>query len=324
MARKPLKKFADGGAAQSRYARKVADIQSDYAKQAKSGNASVAAAKRDQRLADAKDDLAKWTGADRTQTRAGESAAEAALSEARRTRGVSYARSQAISNASSDKPAVTKAVSAGDLSKPTEPKTFAEAFRAARKDKGAGETFTWRGKSFTTDYASNKSAAPAARQKPSAPTATQKPNTSTTKQGPAAPAVKQADNPAVTAAPTQQRRSFGQSSAGAAAFEAGQRVLEAQAAADAARAAKDAAADAARAAKDAADRKAKMMALMQNQSAMSIPTAPASLPMGRQPMAATGYKKGGKVKAAPVKKFAKGGSIDGCAIRGKTRAKRTK
>lgn len=37
---------------------------------------------------------------------------------------------------------------------PKKAETFAEAFRAARKDKGAGKTFTWGGKSYTTNYAS--------------------------------------------------------------------------------------------------------------------------------------------------------------------------
>ena len=37
-------------------------------------------------------------------------------------------------------------------------------------------------------------------------------------------------------------------------------------------------------------------------------------------------KKGGKVakKAAPTKKYAKGGKIDGCAVRGMTKAKRAR
>jgi hypothetical protein len=43
----------------------------------------------------------------------------------------------------------------------------------------------------------------------------------------------------------------------------------------------------------------------------------------------TGMKKGGAIKKKPaakkpVMKYAKGGSIDGCAIRGKTRAPRTR
>lgn len=30
--------------------------------------------------------------------------------------------------------------------------SFSKAFAAARKDKGAGKTFTWKGKEYTTDY----------------------------------------------------------------------------------------------------------------------------------------------------------------------------
>lgn len=92
MKRKMSRRFAEGGSDkyQSRYDRKVKDIESDYAKALKSGkNADIAKAKLEQRMADAKDDLAKWTKADRSVTSAAEKAAEAALSEARRTRGAS-------------------------------------------------------------------------------------------------------------------------------------------------------------------------------------------------------------------------------------------
>lgn len=48
--------------------------------------------------------------------------------------------------------------------------SFKEAFAAARKEKGAGKTFTWQGKSYTTDLASEKKAPgetrPKARPKP--------------------------------------------------------------------------------------------------------------------------------------------------------------
>lgn len=80
------KKFSEGGA-QGRYDRRMADIEKDYAKasKGKTGRAAeVAAAKRDQRIADAKDDLAKRTGADRTQTRAAEAAAERNLTMTRK------------------------------------------------------------------------------------------------------------------------------------------------------------------------------------------------------------------------------------------------
>lgn len=89
MARKTMKRrFADGGAVgkyDARIKSKRDDIESDYKKAlAKGKDADVAKAKYDQRMADAADDYAKWTKADRSETRAGEKAAEAALSDTRR------------------------------------------------------------------------------------------------------------------------------------------------------------------------------------------------------------------------------------------------
>jgi len=93
MARK-MKKFSAGGA-QGRYDRRMADIEKDYAKAMtrKTGKAAeVAEAKRQQRIADAKDDLAKRTGADRTATRAAEKLAESNLTKTRK-----YGAPQAVS-----------------------------------------------------------------------------------------------------------------------------------------------------------------------------------------------------------------------------------
>ena len=81
-----MKKFSAGGA-QGRYDRRMADIEKDYAKAMarKTGKAAeVAEAKRQQRIADAKDDLAKRTGADRSATRAAERAAESNLKKTRK------------------------------------------------------------------------------------------------------------------------------------------------------------------------------------------------------------------------------------------------
>jgi len=81
-----MKKFSAGGA-QGRYDRRMADIEKDYAKamKRKTGkDAEVAEAKRQQRIADAKDDLAKRTGADRTATRAAERTAESNLKKTRK------------------------------------------------------------------------------------------------------------------------------------------------------------------------------------------------------------------------------------------------
>jgi hypothetical protein len=81
-----MKKFSAGGA-QGRYDRRMADIEKDFKKAMarKTGkDAEVAEAKRQQRIADAKDDLAKRTGADRTATRAAERAAESNLTKTRK------------------------------------------------------------------------------------------------------------------------------------------------------------------------------------------------------------------------------------------------
>ena len=89
MADKKKRKFADGGSSKydERYKRKIADIEKDFAKasKGKTGKAAdVAKAKYEQRMADAKDDLAKWTKSDRTQTRAAEKSAERNLSMTRK------------------------------------------------------------------------------------------------------------------------------------------------------------------------------------------------------------------------------------------------
>jgi hypothetical protein len=81
-----MKKFSAGGA-QGRYDRRMADIEKDFAKAMarKTGkDAEVAEAKRQQRIADAKDDLAKRMGTDRTATRAAERAAESNLTKTRK------------------------------------------------------------------------------------------------------------------------------------------------------------------------------------------------------------------------------------------------
>ena len=95
-----VKKRADGGSVdrnKARLDRKIADIEKDYQKAQASGKGAVAKAKYEQRMADARDDYAKWTGADRTETRAAESAAEKALTEARRTKGASIIKRDAPS-----------------------------------------------------------------------------------------------------------------------------------------------------------------------------------------------------------------------------------
>lgn len=157
-----MKRFADGGSDKykARYDRKVADIESDYekAKARKTGRAAeVAKAKYEQRMADAKDDLAKWTKSDRTETRAGEKAAERNLKLTRRF-GSAEPKFE-------DKPLVTpKGPSEAEMSKITsdanqrfkDSGSFKAAFAAARKDPNKPKTFTWRGTSYTTELASEK------------------------------------------------------------------------------------------------------------------------------------------------------------------------
>jgi hypothetical protein len=85
MARK-MRKFSEGGAL-GKYNRRMADIEKDFKKDSagKSGRAlEVLEAKRMQRTADAEDDRAKRTGADRTATRAAERAAESNLTKTRK------------------------------------------------------------------------------------------------------------------------------------------------------------------------------------------------------------------------------------------------
>lgn len=107
MARK-MRKFSAGGA-QGKYDRRMADIKKDFTKDSagKSGKAlEVLEAKRMQRTADAEDDRAKRTGADRTATRAAERAAESNLTKTRK-----YGAPQAVSKAPDVKLSVTESLS---------------------------------------------------------------------------------------------------------------------------------------------------------------------------------------------------------------------
>jgi len=107
MARK-MRKFSEGGAL-GKYNRRMADIKKDFAKDSagKSGRAlEVLEAKRAQRIADAEDDRAKRTGGDRTATRAAERAAESNLTKTRR-----YGAPQAVSKAPDVKLSVTESLS---------------------------------------------------------------------------------------------------------------------------------------------------------------------------------------------------------------------
>lgn len=113
-----------------------------------------------------------------------------------------------------DEEPIAKPMSAAEIAKAVgttpvpraEASSFSEAFREARKEKGAGSTFTWRGKSYSTNLAEEakkpsapapRAQAPAARAEPApAPKAAPKP---------AAPAPRaQAPAPRPTAAPARE------------------------------------------------------------------------------------------------------------------------
>jgi hypothetical protein len=145
----------------------MADIEKDFAKasKGKTGRAAeVAAAKRDQRIADAKDDLAKRTGADRTQTRAAEAAAERNLTRTRRFGAAKPAAEPA--KTSTSEPVKAPETKPAAPEKKAEPKSFGEAFRAARASMGAGKTFTWQGKSYSTNRAGEGKPAAGGKGKP--------------------------------------------------------------------------------------------------------------------------------------------------------------
>jgi hypothetical protein len=148
-----MKKFSAGGA-QGRYNRRMADIDKDFTKDSKgkSGRAlEVLEAKRAQRTADAKDDLAKRTGADRTATRAAERAAESNLTKTRK-----YGAPQSVTKDTAG-PTGKVTDTLGALTAPkselaNKPQSFAAAFKEARakaikegRDPNK-EIFTWGGK----------------------------------------------------------------------------------------------------------------------------------------------------------------------------------
>jgi len=157
MARK-MRKFSAGGA-QGKYDRRMADIKKDFEKDSagKSGKAlEVLTAKRAQRIADAEDDRAKRTGADRTATRAAEKAAESNLT---RTRKFGADKPVAKTEPAKTEPAKTEPAKAPEEVK-AKPQSFAAAFKDARSRLGAGKTFTYNGKSFTTNIAGEGRKAP--------------------------------------------------------------------------------------------------------------------------------------------------------------------
>lgn len=284
------KKFSEGGKAgraERMRARRMADIEKDYKiALAKGKSEKVAQAKRDQRIADAKDDYAKRTGADRTETRAAEKAAEARLKAARRSPNTAEKSSPStpdkVDTPKVDTPAKAETPKVGTSSGK---QTFSQAFAAARKD--GTKTFTWNGKPYTTEMRGEKKSPAIKKPAPSAPPASAPDTKGKDTSGASALLRQRGSLPAPTAnKPKASRPLFGED-----AILAGTRS------------------DATRAAKLEALRKA------------AEASGASRLARDRyQTAKETGmYAKGGKVK-----KFAKGGKIDGCAIRGKTRAMRKK
>jgi hypothetical protein len=187
-----VKKFAKGGGtgrADAMRDRRMADIESDYKRAIARGvSEKEARAKRAQREADARDDYAKRTGADRTQTRAAERAAETRLSAARRSPDKDMKPVSVASEGPSRKPLVDTSVKA-DTPSPGR-QSFSSAFAAARK---AGEkTFTWNGTSYTTEMRGGK--------KPTA--ATSKPGRGSSTRGDKKPTSTSTSTSTSTPAPT--------------------------------------------------------------------------------------------------------------------------
>jgi hypothetical protein len=151
--------FKDGGRAELLRDRRMKDIEKDYKiALAKGKNEGVAKAKYEQRMADAADDYAKRTKADRTATRAAEKAAEMSLKEARSTKGMSITRRDMANDINKFFAGKDMTPKAAEPAKAAEtaaakPSSFNAAFKAARKDLGAGKTFTYNGKSYTTNLA---------------------------------------------------------------------------------------------------------------------------------------------------------------------------
>lgn len=319
-----MKKFADGGSDRykARYERKTKDIESDYQKALKSGkDKEVAKAKMAQRMADAKDDLAKRTGADRTATRAGERAAESALSSARRvsraapgTSRTSVMDSMAAKNAEPIKTSTdTSTLKKPSIARPGA--SFKEAFAAARKT--GDKTFSWNGKSFSTAVKGEGRTAPARR----AAAAPMKKDAK-----PSAPA-KAADKPvAARAAPPKAENkpmSAGKltgpmkegfvrtGSPGSGSIlppkpKAPDRTREVVAGAGPLGALAMSGAEA-------------MRNKRLEDEALRKRLANTKWPAGRAP---SGVMAAAKAKGGAIKGYAKGGKIDGCAVRGKTRAKK--
>lgn len=187
---------------QDRFSNRMADIERDYERQVARGmDPVVARAKRRQRVADARDDLAIRSGGDRSQTRADERAAESALTSARRgTRAMTALPSRNVATPTpriASESAAPASVSSADVAAATtpgagarslDPLDFGAAFRAARAEPNRQPTFRWRGREYTTQ---TREEAPRRN--------TPRPRTTNTPTPAAAPAAAPAANPPAAA-----------------------------------------------------------------------------------------------------------------------------
>lgn len=200
----------------------------------------------------------------------------------------------------SDEPVKTK-VDTGLASTKSTPKlgdsmSFSDAFKAARAEKGAGSTFTWRGKSFSTNRAdetskpkANKPSTPAPQRSTSAPKARDTGDSASKlaadmKRG--SPLAMRANAPAPT--PSAPARGPSGVGLGSPITADKQRKL------------------------DEAGARAKSY---YDQGKANI---------AREQSMSESDKVKARMRQLGVPGYKKGGSIDGCAIRGKTRAKRSK
>jgi len=354
MARK-MKKFSAGGA-QGKYDRRMADIKKDFAKDSagKSGRAlEVLEAKRAQRIADAEDDRAKRMGTDRTATRKAEYDAEKNLTRTRKFGADKPVAAAAAQPAKTTAPAAAPAPEPAKAKPKSRREEFNEAFRAARKDPEAMKrgVFTFKGEKFSTKMAGEgpKRTVTANPVRTNNSAGTSSSSTSTS----AAPTVT-ADKPKQTAPSSTPALVASNVSSNAMAILRAQRIAREKKEAEERKKRIGMPAHE-RMAKGGKVKKEKTMKYAKGGSTPPQPTA-ADRARSKKHLAelkklkptaeqakviasanrseGPGYKKGGKMatkfgaamkkKSADTKgrammKFAKGGSIDGCAVKGKTK-----
>jgi hypothetical protein len=338
-----MRKFADGGSDKykAKFDRKVADIESDYkkAQARKTGRAAeVAKAKYEQRMADARDDLAKWTKSDRTQTRAAEKAAERELTMTRRY-GSNKPKMEDKPLATPKGPSEAEMAKMSTMAPASKSQTFKEAFRAAyeRGDK----TFKWDGKpgvTFTTAMAGEKkpTSRPAPRSTATTPpakaaAATPPPKTasaSTTKAAAATPPPKTTSASTAKAAPAKSPGLYEKDASGS--WKDNSSAARLTRTGDALtlgltallRNSKNDRPNAYSGMTNYYRNKEKKEAEAKAAARRDSRLAQELVSSGRKPETPALLR--ASAKGGSVKGYAKGGSIDGCAVRGKTKAMRKK